>query len=314
MWTIIGLSLLLLVLFYLIGYLADWVISNVKKIGNSLGIKNVWLGLLLGLLTSMPELLVGLQSMLRGTTPIAYGDLVGGIVVLLGLVAGLNAIVLGKLEIEKSFSRQDIVFIAVFLGLPVWLAVDGQISWLDGLLMITWYGLLVFHLVQRGSKFKTTIRVESESGNFKLVLYTILGLAGLVVLSSFIMDTALSIMTLLNLPQLLIGLLIFSLGTNLPELTLAVKSWQKQARDLSLGNLMGSAMANVIVLGVLSLLRPLLVNLGGMFIFLASAFLLLQVFFIWFSDNDGAISRQEGIWLVVIYLLFSGGLLMEGLL
>ncbi|MFZ5391325.1 MAG: sodium:calcium antiporter [Patescibacteria group bacterium] len=314
MWVTIGLSGLLIVLFYLIGQAADWVIINVKKIGGHLGIKHVWLGLLLGILTSMPEFFVGLQFFFKQTGHLSYGNLVGGIVVLIGLIAGLSALWLGKLEVESNFSKRNIFSIIVFLGLPVWLAADGNLSWLDGLLMIALYGFLVSHLIDTKDKLTTTVQVEPGANNLRSIIYMMMGLATIMVLSNFIMDVTMNLINRLGIPNLLAGLVIFSIGTNLPEITLAVSAWRSRARDLSLGNLLGSAMANVLVLGLLSFIKPVNLPLGSSFIFLAGVMLMLLTSFMIFSSTAGSINRREGAVLVMIYLFFVAGIIFNGLL
>ncbi|MBU1038721.1 hypothetical protein KKC17_00565 [Patescibacteria group bacterium] len=314
MWVTVGLTVLLVILFYLIGQAADWVIINVKKLGGHLGIKHVWLGILLGILTSMPEFFVGLQSFFKQSGQLAYGNLVGGIVVLIGLIAGLSAIFLGKLEVEASFSRRDIFSIIVFLGLPVWLAADGSLSWLDGLLMVALYGFLLSHLIDTKEKLNTSVQVEPGASNLRNIIYMMLGLGVIMVLSNFIMDVTMNLIGRLGIPNLIAGLLIFSIGTNLPEISLALSAWRSRARELSLGNLLGSAMANVLVLGLLSFIKPVFIPLGGSFIFLATVMLMLLVGFMVFSSTAGNINRREGAVLVMIYLFFIVGVIFNGLL
>ena len=222
---------LLIVLFYLIGKSADVVISNVKILGVNLGIRQFWLGLILGVLTSVPELTVGLQASLASVGQLSFGNLMGGAVVLLGLIVGVSVVLDRGLDVAVSFRHRELVIIAAYISLPLWLALDGVLSSWDGLMLVLAYGLSVYYFIRSNSSAYPSLRLERGVSNLKSFWFTVLGLVGVAVLAKFILDLSLPLIAELDIRPFLAGLLFFSVGTNLPELTLAFRSWQGGARE-----------------------------------------------------------------------------------
>lgn len=295
---------LFVVLFYLIGKSADVVIVNIKNLGANLGIKNFWLGLILGVLTSTPELTVGLQAALKDVGQLAFGNLMGGVVVLLGLIIGLSVIVNQGINVDISFKHKELMLIATYISLPLWLMFDGVLSSLDGLVLIIVYGLIVFNFIRSNSAAHPSIRIEGGTSNLKSFWFAILGLVGVVVLAKLILDFTLPLLNAFDIRPFLAGLIFFSFGTNLPELTLAFRSWQDGARDISFGNLVGSAFANSLVVGLLAFIKPMSIVVGSAYYFFVAILVVLLFSFVILSYTGKRLSMKEGWLLVSIYGLF----------
>ncbi|MBI5465763.1 MAG: hypothetical protein HY974_00550 [Candidatus Kerfeldbacteria bacterium] len=300
----IGILVLLLLLFYLIGRAADWVIINIKVLGKNLGLKEFWLGLILGLLTTSPELFVGLQATLQNFGALSFGNLMGGVVVLLGLICGLSVVLNRELKVAESFSYQNLFIMGTYLLLPLALGSDGQLSAVDGLLLLILYVVIVWYFIKSNTSIHPSVHLEGGTSNFRAGMEAVIGLAAVVIIAKFILELTLVLTTELNLRPFIVGLLFFSIGTNLPELTLTFRSWQSQARDLSLGNLIGSAFANILVVGFLAFLRPIVFTVGPAYLWLCSFLVALVAAFIWFAYTERRLSWREGLVLIVFYLAF----------
>jgi len=97
---------------------------------------------------------------------------------------------------------------------------------------------------------------------------------------------------------------VFSIGTNLPEIMIIIVSWYKKIPELSLSNLMGSALANVFVLGILAVIKPIeFVADYSFFVLGAFLFVMLTIFTIFYCNNK-ELDRQEGVVLFGVYVLF----------
>lgn len=301
--VIVGLFALVALLSYLIGRAADLVIVSTKSIGKNLGVKDFWLGLILGLMTSAPEMTLGIESQVQGTGELSLGNLMGGVLVLLGLVCGLSVALQRELSVAKDFAVQEIAVIAGFIALPLALASDGVLSLTDGLLLVTLYAAIVFMLMER-HRGHGGLAIRRTSSNLVASFKLIAGILAVVVLARLMLWTALEIASHLHVGLFIVGALIISLGTNLPEITLAFRAWRTHARDLSLGNLVGSAFANGLILGVLAIIKPLEFNLNATFFTTAAAMVVILGSFVWYSATERRLTRREGIALVATYLVF----------
>ncbi len=296
--------IILLGLFYLIGKSADVIIINAKILGTNLGIRHFWLGLILGLLTSIPELVIGLKASWQGYGQLPFGNLMGGVLVMLGLIAGLSAVVNKGLDVSESFRHRELGLMALFISLPLWLMFDGELSNADGLILMIGYIFCVFYFIHVNYKGIPVTKVVDGSSNLRSLLYAILGLIAVVILAKLILDISLPLIKRLILPPWWVGLVFFSLGTNLPEITLAFRSWRSGVRDISFGNLVGSSFANSLIVGLLAFAVPITMTVDLSYYLFMGIMLILLIGFVGLSYTGKHLSVREGWILVSIYCLF----------
>lgn len=306
----LGLIAVILACFVLLGKVADVLIAHIRRIGERLGLGIFFLGLLLGLFTSFPELALGINSYARGASALSLGNLLGGIPVLLALVLGLSAVLNRKIRTDRI--NGSLPFMLVYLMLPLALGADGIIGMIDGIVLVLFYLLLTYamyawHRNEHGSFFHFTPRRTVLSD----VFLTVVSAGAILLLSTLIVQFTLQLLAIFRINPFFVGLLIFAIGTNLPELTIAVRSWRQGASDLSLSHLLGSALCNVLLVGIFSFMRPLPLT-GGMeyAVLFVMFFLLLGTVYL-FARSDGVLSRREGISLIACYAIF---LLTQGLM
>lgn len=297
--------LLLAILFYLIGKSADLIIGNAKKLGVNLGIRQFWLGLILGVLTSTPELIVGIEASLQNIGQLSFGNLMGGVVVLLGLIIGVSVIMDRGIDVNISFKHQELIIISAYISLPLWLMFDGQLTSSDGLLLVLAYALCVYYFIHFNPTPHHSLRVESVTSNLKSFWLAMLGVVGVIVLAKLILNITLPLLSFYNIPAFWGGLIFFALGTNLPELTLAFRSWrQGEARDLSFGNLVGSAFANPFVVGWLAFVKPMQLVVDSSYYVFVATLVILLLSFVGLSYSGRRLTPREGWVLIGIYCLF----------
>ena len=216
--------------------------------------------------TSAPELLVSLNSALKGAPDFALGNVIGSNISNLALVLGTAAL-FGFIPIKKDSARRDW---PVTLGSSVLLyifAYNGMISNLEGTILVI---LLVIYL---GSLLYTTrkeqIKLDVEEpdklekwGIVKDIFQVSLGIVCLYFGADWFIGGAEEIAVDLGVSQRVIGLTVLALGTSLPELFTSVIAARKGETDLALGNLLGSNIFNVLsIIGITSIIKPLSVNM-----------------------------------------------------
>ncbi|KYG78638.1 cation:H+ antiporter [Roseivirga ehrenbergii] len=216
--------------------------------------------------TSAPELLVSLNSALKGAPDFALGNVIGSNISNLALVLGTAAL-FGFIPIKKDSARRDW---PVTLGSSVLLyifAYNGMISNLEGTILVI---LLVIYL---GSLLYTTrkeqIKLDVEEpdklekwGIVKDIFQVSLGIVCLYFGADWFIGGAEEIAVDLGVSQRVIGLTVLALGTSLPELFTSVIAARKGETDLALGNLLGSNIFNVLsIVGITSIIKPLSVNM-----------------------------------------------------
>lgn len=285
---------------------AGFVLYAVERLAKRFRISDFTLGFfVLGILTSTPELFVAINSSLNNIPQLSFGNLMGGIIVLLTLVIGSTAVLTGKISFKDTFSQKELLLTGFLLISPVFLIADGIASRFDGLLLISFY-LVFFLIMNKKETFLEKVKdklTEKPIDNIKLFLKLILGIAGLVIFSKIIVNSALVFSQSLNIAPFVVGFLLLSIGTNLPELSLAALS-KGDHQKLAIGDFLGSAAANIPLLGFLALISPFEITNGLKLYMGFATFLLTIVAFSSFARSKRTINREEGLILLSIYALF----------
>lgn len=294
----------LLSLFYFLGKSADLVIYNVRVIAEKLGIKIFFLGLLLGAFTSLPELAVGINSVINNVSSIAVGNLTGGIIVLFTIILGTGIILNRKVVASEKLT--SIILVFIYLILPFFFGLNGYFGLAEGLTLVVLYFLLLIYLYYQQKhhiSFGGHVIIKNEK-LLKNIFLIILGLVLIVIISNIIIRLTSILLTQWKISSFATGLVLFSLGTNLPEIIVMIRSWHRNIRELSISNLIGSAMANTLILGFLIIIRPMFVTIDASYYILFSFIFVIFTIIAIFYHTDKHLSRIEGWVLVFLYLLF----------
>ncbi len=298
--------LFLLFLFFVISKSADLIVLNLRKTGEKLGIKIFFLGMILGLMTTLPEIAISINSSINGIPEISFGNMVGGIIILFGLILPISIILNRKVKTEKHTFLFSIILL--FLLLPLILGLKGYLNYIDGIILISSYIVLVY-LLYRKHRVTNSVKIEivnrKEVGKYFMLI--ILGIIGLIISSNLIVETTIYLLKGYNISVFIIGLLLYSIGTNLPELIIAIRSFKRKVEDLSFSNLIGSAMGNSLAIGALSLAKTINVEVNSSYLFLTIFNFVFFIIFFIFYKTDRLLVRKEGIAIFLMYLLFLFG-------
>ncbi len=266
----------LYLLFCLIGFVmlyfgAEWLVKGSSSLARSLGVTPIVIGLtVVAFGTSAPELVVSVISSIQGKSMIAVGNVVGSNICNIALVLGISA-AFQPITCHYSVVRRDI---PIMLGISLYLLVISFNSELgrfegatlfSGIILYTFFNYYVAmkESTQGSSQESATTESAVEEDEYvisrsKQIVFILVGIAGVVAGAQIVVDSAVKIMTMLGVSEKFIGLTIVALGTSLPELATSVVAALRKEMDISIGNLVGSNVFNILsVLGAASLIRPI---------------------------------------------------------
>jgi cation:H+ antiporter len=223
---------------------ADKFIDNSSLIAKKLGLSELTIGLtIVALGTSAPEIFVGISSVLNGTESIAMGAVVGSNISNIALIFGVSCIGI-SMRPTKTNPIQFIPFILAVVVLGLGLQ-DLKITKAESIEFLFVFAAFMYvtYLYRIPDKIDESDNSNIEIGKTTLLL--ILGLLALIIGSNYAVINAEKIATILNVPQVIIGLTIIAIGTSLPELAATISAIIKNKNDMVIGNVIGSNVMNI---------------------------------------------------------------------
>lgn len=262
---------------------------------------------LLGFLTSISEISVAISSYLDGVPQISAGNLLGGIIVMFLLVLPLLAILGNGISAESNYKPHELFITLTVLVLPALLFLDKQITPSEGYFLLGSYLIPVIILVAKNSDLpvkKGRIPNAVKSTNILLEIAKIV-LGGVVLLyaADHLVDLLVISAQVLGVTPFILSLLTLSLGTNLPEIILVIKAVLTGNKEVALGNYIGSALMNLLILSFLAIANgglSISADFTKIFIFTSIGLVL----FFSFITSKNVLTRKEGILLLLLYVAF----------
>lgn len=264
--------------------------------------------------TSMPEFTVSLFSAIDGKGDMAIGNIVGSNIFNIFAILGICSIVAPILFTKTNIRRDIPTCIAATLALLVVTLIDNNITRLEGVILLVGYILMIFLTIRADRKTMATTPTpnkeeQSESkasmSPLRIVLYIIAGLGGLIYGGQLCVDSATDIARSLGVSEATIAITLVAGGTSLPELASSLASILKGKTSLALGNVLGSNIANILlILGTCSSVTPLTMGNIKMFdIYVAVAGVAVLMLSALFIGRD-KLTRLEGVLFLAIYVAY----------
>jgi len=304
---------------------AEWLVKGSSSLARSLGITPIVIGLtVVAFGTSAPELVVSLVSALQGKSMIAVGNVIGSNVCNIALVLGMAAF-LRPLTCARSVVKRDIPIMLGISACLFFLLLNDHLGRIEGALLfggVIAYTYINYRLAKSGIAVVTagspdttgSIRSDvNEIGDVisrpRQIVLIVAGIVGVVAGAEVLITAALSLMDYFGVSEKFIGLTVVAFGTSLPELATSVVAALRKEMDISIGNLVGSNVFNLLsVLGATALVRPISIPGGflesGLWIdycvMLGVSFLLLVM-----MRKASTVNRFDG----AVFLLVYGGYL-----
>jgi len=288
----------------------NWLLKSAVALSLKLGVSKIIIGMtVVSFATSAPELIVSINAALSGASDLALGNVIGSNVANLGLVLGIT-LLLGTMHVQKSFYRTDwpVMMIASLL-LYFFLSDDEVITQNEGIILFSFLvGFLVYLLrFQKTSALEELPEEDKPMPVYNILFFFVLGGLGLWGGSELLINGATSMALQFGVSERIIGITIVSIGTSVPELAASVIAVLKKEKAISLGNLIGSNVFNILaVLGITSIITPVkLTDLGlltsDIFWMLGISFIVLPLVFI---SKRYRLGWRDGVLLLSAYATF----------
>ena len=295
----------------------DWFVDGASDIARRLKIPEIIVGAtIVSIGTTLPEVMVSATSAVTGHGEIAYGNAIGSIICNTALISALTIAIRPSLVKRKTFILPVIFFFgaAVFYSLIAYLT--GYFSRTVGIILVAIFVVYIVLITLRSRKHPDEIEEEEETVKelplWKTIVFLIVGAALIAVGARLLVDNGTIIATKLGVPESVVALTFVALGTSLPELVTAITSLIKGHSALSIGNIVGANLFNlVLVCGVSTTLSPFAVpaskTIAGMNSSLVvdiPLMLLVMVIMTVPALIRQKLSRVQGILLLLIYVAF----------
>lgn len=255
---------------------ADWLIDGSSEVAKKFGIRPLIIGLtIVALGTSIPEFLLNLFAVAAGEDGLAIGNIIGSNIANIALILGISAVLM-PLSFQGSALKKEYPMMLAVTGLFYLLSADGTISRMDGAILMA--GLVAFlgFVIRDASRTKpakeqteddplfaphTGLKKwlhDEKTGPFMRILLIVAGMAALAIGARLMVDSSIAIAEFLGINPIIIGLTIVAIGTSLPELAASLMASYKNESDLSVGNILGSNLLNILfVIGLVAMIQPM---------------------------------------------------------
>ena len=289
-------------------YGADFIIKESERIALHFDISHFVIGAtLIAFGTSLPEMAASMVASYHGKSDMAVANVVGSVVFNITLVLGVVFMIAKSMNPERNLFAKDSAWVIVPVVIFYIMIQDGKISRFDGvlfLLMMVSYLMFLFTSSKDDIEGEIDEELQKEKFNWpKSILLLVIGFAFTIGGANFVVESGTNIARSLDVSEWVIGLFLISLGTSLPELVVSLVAVKKGNAEMSIGNIIGSNVANFsMVLGGSALINPLSINLEATsydFLILASASIALL-----FILANKIYNKAGGIFLLTILALF----------
>lgn len=301
-WALLIISLLLLV------GSGDILVRGSVSLARHFKISTLLVGLIVvSIGTSAPELFVSLQAALNGHPDISIGNVVGSNISNIGLVLALTAIILPVL-VQKSILIFDWPVLLISSLAFYFLASDGQLSVYDGVILLTMLAVYLFISITKSIKDrKHAPEFKKPQYNIYLSLgFILVPIVGMYFGANWLVNSASTIASGIGVSERVISVTIVAFGTSVPELSTSIIAAIKKESDISIGNIIGSNIFNILaILGPTAIISPISVSekiISSDILWMIGITVLLFVFMLVYKTKR--ISRITGSILLLTYIYY----------
>jgi len=286
---------------------SNYLLKSAVDLSLKLKLSKVVIGLtVVSFATSAPELLISISSALKGSADIAISNVIGSNIANLGLVLG-TALCFTKIKIPKSNMKFDWTFLMIISFLFFYFISDLSVSRSEGILLFLALILfLVFIIKIRDDADVEEIKI-STSSNYKILILILVSSTLLYYGSELFVNSSIYFAEYFGVSERVIGLTLVAIGTSLPELVTTLVAIYKSELDISIGNIIGSNIFNILaVIGLTSIVTDLNIlseRILSFDIYVMILFSFILVFF-YYSENKRFLNIYHGIIYILLFVTY----------
>ena len=237
---------------------SEWIVKGGVGVAEKYGVSTIVIGLtVVAFGTSLPELLVSLNAAFQGSSSLAIGNAIGSNIANVGLVLSLSAFIF-PITLKYTLIKRDLYVYLFSCVVFIFFSLDGRLSKFEGAFFVNTLLFYIIYSIKKPIENDTDIE-EYEGDNFvEMILFVIFGIVGLSLGADLFVDGSVFIARYFGISEVVIGMSIVAFGTSLPELATSAMAAYKKESAISIGNIIGSNIFNILcVLGVTSVVQPL---------------------------------------------------------
>ena len=291
---------------------ADMFVDGASSMAHNFKVPKMLIGLtIVAFGTSAPEFAVSIQSLAHHSTDMLLGNVIGSNILNILLILGIAALI-HPIRVNENTVQKEIPFCMLvstvlsilFLDFKLGNGIVNQITREDAIIILLFFSIFLYYLIALAKMNKT---VNKNIPSLKLgtsILFTIIGIIGIIIGSDLVVNNASSMAALFGISERIIALSVIALGTSLPELVTTIVSSKKKEQELLLGNIIGSNIFNIcVVLGIpvtiYGTITPSSFSEIDLIMLIGSSILLFV-----FATTHKTIQRWEGIIMIITFILY----------
>lgn len=291
---------------------ADIFVDGASGIAENFKVSKMLIGLtIVAFGTSAPEFAVSVKSIISNNGDIVLGNVIGSNIINILLILGMSSLI-HPLNVKNATVKKELPITLLLTTLFAVLLSDslfdkGLVNAFtrgDGITLLLFFMVFIYYLISMARN-----KIDDDTNNEKLpllkaIIFSIVGIVGIVLGSNFVVDSASQIATILGVSERMIALTIIALGTSLPELVTSLTATRKGEYDIAIGNVVGSNIFNIgMVIGLPITMFGGISKIAFSYIDLI-VMIISSVLLFMFSFNDYKITKKEGIIFVLLFVAY----------
>lgn len=281
---------------------AEYAVNYSSKIARVFGISEFIVSFfIVSFISVFPEGTVSIISAINGIPEFGLGTLLGSNVADLSLVFGIVALYsINGIKVKSEILKNDLFYLILLL-VPIILGIDGNVTQVDGMLLVLSGIIFLVTLSIQSKMFKKKYNSARNHAWTWNLLFLLISLAFLIGSAYYTVKFGVDFANDLKLPPVLIALTMVSIGTCMPELIFSLKAVRTRHDELALGDILGTVIIDATILvGVVALLKPFefdpkIIYITGVFMFIAG------ILVISFIRSGKILTKREGLYLLLFY-------------
>ncbi len=288
---------------------ADWLLESAEKIGLKLGLSSFVVGVLIvGLGTSLPELVSSIAAVLKDAPEIVVSNAVGSNIANILLVIGLSALATHKLTVSKNLIDSELPMLSISTVIFLIVVSDGAVTFGESFILIAAYLVYLFYTISSGEGDESRKLFSFSLPDKVLVTDIMKLLVGMIMLvfgAKFLIDSVVAIATMTGVATGIIAITAVAFGTSLPELVVSFKAARAGKTEVAIGNIFGSNAFNaLIVVGLPGVMHLKALPIDEKTFALGIPIMALTTLVFVISGISKTIYKWEGMLFLVLYVLF----------